>query len=211
MNNRSEQIFVGVTVALIGAVGGAVATAIINQLLAGKITVMYWWIWVIGAILGGLLLYEIYESNRFPFKKFRVTTNRDDGKSLLENSSKGRSVEDGAWLFSNSTVFGPWIRIPLRKGKYRAIFRIKVDNIHGENQHIVKLDVVSNSNFRGDKTLAARVFTNADFSKAGQYHFFPLDFYVLEHERDVELRVHSEGDNHHNTTLDYVKLSRRLF
>jgi hypothetical protein len=138
-----------------------------------------------------------------------VTTNRRDGKSLLTDSSKGRPVEDRAWLFTDCSIYGPYLPVPLGKGKYKAIFRLKVDNISGENQHIVKLDVVSNSNFDGDKTLARRTLTNGDFKKAGQYHEFPLEFSLFDYERKLEFRIHSAG-NHHSTTLDYIQLSRRI-
>lgn len=205
-----KQVFVGSVVALVGAIAGAAATAIINLLLAGKISLNYWWVWGIGAILGALLLYTIYQTNRYPFKKFRVTTNREDGKSLLADSSKGRPVENGAWLFADCTVYGPYLTATLDKGKYRVTYKVKVDNISGENRHIIKLDVLSNSNFRGDKILAARVLTNRDFKRAGEYHYFPLDFHIFEDEREVELRIGSEG-NRHNTTLDYIQLSRRPF
>jgi MFS family permease len=74
MSGRTEQIFVGSIIALVGAVSGALATAVVNLWLAGKITMNNWWLWGIGAVLGAILLYSVYETHRFPFKKFRVTT-----------------------------------------------------------------------------------------------------------------------------------------
>jgi len=209
MSSRTDQIFVGSIISLIGAVGGAIATAVVNLLFAGKISLNNWWIWGIGAILGAVFFYIIYATNKFPFKKFRVTTNRRDGKSLLANTSKGRPVEDNAWLFADCSIYGPYLPIPLKKGKYKAIFKLKVDNISGENQHIITLDIVSNSNFDGDKTLARRTLTNGDFKQAGRYSEFPLEFSTFTYERSVELRIHSSG-NHHSATLAYVRLSRRI-
>src|SRR6266567_2827395 len=83
MNNDQalKQILVGSVIALVGAIVGAFATAIINLLFAGKINVTYWWVWGIGGVLGALLLYGIYQANRFPFTKYRVT-NKRDGKGL---------------------------------------------------------------------------------------------------------------------------------
>jgi len=49
-----KQIFVGSVVAFVGAIAGAVTTAIINLLFVGKISVKYWWVWGIGAVLGAI-------------------------------------------------------------------------------------------------------------------------------------------------------------
>jgi hypothetical protein len=211
-----KQIFIGSVVALVGAIAGTVATAIINLLLAGKISVNYWWVWGIGAVLGALLLYGIYPANRFPFKKWRVTNIRD-GKGLLfrEDLPVLEGKPDGeAWQFvahdNNWAIYGPYLRQSLRKGKYRAAFRVKVNNVSGEDRHVIELSVASNCKAVGDKQLAARTLTTRDFKSGGVYHIFFLYFDALVDERDLELRIYAKGSGH-TVTLDYVRLSRRLF
>src|SRR5438105_1762762 len=63
------------------------------------------------------------------FRVIRIGTNREDGRSLLADGSKGRPVENGAWLFADCTVYGPYLTTNLGKGKYRAIYKVKVDGI----------------------------------------------------------------------------------
>lgn len=215
MSDRSEQVFISSVVAIVGAIAGAVATAIINLLLAGKINVNYWWIWLIGGGLGAALLYEIYQANRFPFKKWRVT-NIWDGKGLIfrEDIAALDGRPDGeAWQFRASTndwaIFGPYLRQPLRKGKYRATFRIRVNEITSEDRPIIELSVAANCKVKGDKQLAARTLSTRDFRRGGVYQNFPLDFYALIDERDLELRVCSR-DSRHIVTMDYIYLSRCL-
>ena len=200
MSNRTiEQIFVGAVVAII--------TAIINLSISGKINYQ----WVILGFFVAIVCYWIYQGfGIFPFKKFRVTTNREDGISLLADSSKGRHVEDGAWLFSDSQVYGPYLRTQLGKGKYTTVFKIKVDNLDGGNRYLMSIDIITRLDDRRHKTLASRTLTNRDFKKAGEYHYFPLDFYIIQNEQDLEMRVGSEGVEH-NITLDYVQLLHRLF
>ncbi len=199
----SEQIFVGLIVALF--------TAIINQVFAGKVN----YLWVFGGFLGAVLLYGAYQRfGRFPFIKWRVT-NIHDGKGLLfrDDLLEGKRVGD-AWQFQasldNWAIYGPYLRQPLRKGKYRAIFKIKVDDTSGENRPIVHIDVAVRSKELGDKRLVGRTLTPTDFNKADEYHYFLLNLHLMADERDLELRVWSNGGRH-IVTLDYIRLSKRLF
>lgn len=107
-------------------------------------------------------------------------------------------------------TLGPYLRKPLRKGKYHALFRIKIDNIDGTNQPVCDIDVASQTRRPGDKRLATRTLSTADFTVADEYHEFSLDFATFADERDLELRVDSSG-NGHTMTLDSITLSRRLF
>src|SRR5438128_289664 len=123
MNNRIfEQVGVGSTVALI--------TAVINQAFAGQLN--YWW--VVGGFFAAVVLYTAYQNSGYPFIKFHVT-NKHDNKGLLCRNDRpdlvvGKSVGE-AWQFKASgndyqAIYGPYIREPLRKGKYRTTFRIRV-------------------------------------------------------------------------------------
>jgi len=118
-----------------------------------------------------------------------------------------------AWQFKVDKVewaiYGPYLRHPIHKGKYRATFKIKVDDISSENRPIVELDVASRCKEWGDKRLTGRVFSRRDFKNADEYQSFSLDFFVISDEDDLELRVFSRGSGH-TVTLDYIELSRRL-
>ncbi len=162
------------------------------------------------------MLYEIYQANRFPFKKWRITNIRD-GKGLLfrEDLTALDGRRNGkAWQFKTSindwAFSGPYLRQPLRKRKYRATFRVKVNSVSGEDRPIIDLDVSSNCKTIGDKHLARRTLTTCEFKTGGVYHVFPLDFDVFIDERDLELRIYSRGSEY-IVTLDYVKLSPKLF
>jgi hypothetical protein len=206
-NNRFfEQIGIGSTVALI--------TAIINQSFAGKVD--YWWI--IGAFSAAIILYTSYQNySGFPFRKFRVSTKKD-GKGLLFRHDKsdvleGKYVGD-AWQFRGNgkdyeAIYGPYLQHPLRKGKYRAIFKIKADNVEGNNSYITYIDVVSS--YKGElgrKTLSARTITTNDFKKSDEYENFNLDFDALSDESELEFRIAPTSG--FTLTLDYIQLTRRL-
>lgn len=206
-NNRVfEQIGIGSTVALV--------TAIINQALAGKID--YWW--VIGVFFITVVLYTVFQNySGFPFKKFRVT-NKQDGKGLLFRSDEpgileGKPIGE-AWQFKASgdnyhTIYGPYLQHPIRNGKYRAIFRIKADNVEGDNIYITYIDVASSYKAtRGGKILAARTLTANDFKKSDDYQDFYLDFDVLSDENELEFRIAPTSG--YVLTLDYIQLARRI-
>ncbi len=209
MNNRFvEQIAVGSTLAFV--------TAMINQAVAGKIS----YLWILGGFLVAVVIYNLYLPSGYPFITYRVT-NRNDGRGLLFHSMEpqlatGKAVGN-AWQFKAERdanfhpIFGPYIQEPLRKGKYRATFRLRVDDdISGDDVHITKIDVVSNfREHRGMKELAARSLMARDFKTSGEYQSFHLDFEVFADEREVELRVYPTAG--YLVTFDAVKLSRRLF
>ena len=149
--------------------------------------------------------------------KYRVT-NRRDNKGLLFSDFKpdlatGKPVGE-AWQFRASgtgyhAIHGPYIREPLRTGKYRATFKLKVDDIGTDDVYITYIDVVSiYKEQKGAKVLAARTLTSNDFGKSDEYREFNLDFDIFTDEREVEFRV--APTNGFLTTLDFVQLSRRL-
>jgi len=208
MNNRFiEGVGIGSSVALV--------TALINQVFEGKLN--YWW--VIGGFVGAIVVYTLYQNSGYPFITYRVT-NKNDGKGLLIHDKAdivtGKPVGD-AWQFRANNdagfhpIYGPYIRKALRRGKYRAIFRIKVDDdISGPDTHITKIDVVSNfREHKGLKELASRFLMSQDFKDSGEYQDFHLDFEVFTDEREIELRVYPTAG--YLVTLDSVRLSRRLF
>ena len=164
------------------------------------------------------MLYTGFQNySGFPFKKFRVT-NKQDGKSLLFRKDKpdvleGKNVGE-AWQFRASgdnyhAIYGPYLQRPLRNGKYRAIFRIKADNVEGDNVYITYIDIASSYKAkRGGKILAARTLTANDFKKSDEYQGFYLDFDVLSDESELEFRIAPTSG--YVLTLDYIQLTRSL-
>lgn len=196
-----EKILVGALTALI--------TAIINQVFSGQVD----YLWVIGGFFFSLLLYWAYQGIGYPFIKFRVTNIRN-GQGLLFRSDNfiGKNVGE-AWQFTVDkdewAIYGPYLLQPLHKGKYRAAFRIKVDDITGDNRPAIEIDVASRCRAVGDKRLTGRAISTRDFKSADKYQVFLLDFFVISDENDIELRIFSRGSGH-TVTLDYIQLSRRL-
>jgi MFS family permease len=208
-----KQILVGSAVTIIGAIAGAIATALINLIVAGKINTNYWWIWVIGGLIGAFLLFKFYQINKFPYKKWRVT-NVADGKGLLADATRGKPVEENAWLFKECTVYGPYLRQSLLKGKYKVTFRLKVvdlDATSNANNRILEINVAAaRAGIAGDKLLALHALTTFDFSTANVYENFSLLFDIYKEEQQVEFRVCSEYTSH-TIVLDYVRFSTRLY
>jgi hypothetical protein len=102
-------------------------------------------------------------------------------------------------------MYGPYI--PLPRGKYRATFRLKVNDTQGGDAPLVRLEVTSG---RGTKWLAVRTISMRDFDRADRYQNFPLDFYLIDGENDVEFRLILVGGNR-RVVFEYVRLSRKLF
>jgi hypothetical protein len=203
MNERIlEQVFVGVVVAF--------ATAIINQRFAGDVNYLL----VFGVFLSGVIGYGLYRRyGAFPLGKYKVTR-VNDGKGLLTGDDSATvKLIDGKLQFTANfedyAVYGPYLRKPLRAGKYRIIYRLKVNQLPTENRPILDIDVGARTKGWGDKRLIGRSLTTADFAKADEFQEFPLDFHIGSDEHSVEFRVFSKG-NGDLITFDNVELARRL-
>ncbi len=204
MNNRVlEQLLIGSTVALV--------TALINQAFAGQVN----YLWVVLCFIVAIVIYWMYQGlSGFPFTKYHVTTNTEDGINLLVRTdvNQGRVIEQ-AYRFVSShcdwAVYGPYMHQSLRKGKYRSTFRLRVDDVSGPNRPVVNISVASRTQERGDKCLAERTISTLDFEKADKSRDFTLDFYIISDERELELRVFARKSGH-TVTLECIQLSRRL-
>jgi hypothetical protein len=54
-----------------------------------------------------------------------------------------------------------------------------------------------------------RTLTIQDFHRADTYQDFPLDFYLLHDDNEIEFRISTQGAQR-RLVLDHVALSRRL-
>jgi len=154
---------------------------------------------------------------RFPFTSFRVDPSlkgHGDGVGLLFRGDhlEGKRV-GSAWTFRTTVndwaVFGPYLREPLRKGRYSVMFNLKIDDATVDNSPVIEIDVACKTRDDGDKRLTGRTLTPLDFRRSDEYRQFRLDFDVLTDERYLEIRIWSKGSGH-RITFDYARLSRRL-
>jgi hypothetical protein len=176
----------------------AVASAIFNFAVAGQAD----WLWVAVAFLVPFLVLQLYQRSGFsPFKRWRV---KDNELVARIGQATGREAwELDASDHRNWVIQGP--HKPLGRGKYRAVFRLKINNLAGD-EPVVDLDVASR---RGAKVLALRTLTVQDFHRADTYQDFPLDFYLLHDDNEIEFRLSTMGANR-RLVLDHVALARRL-
>lgn len=184
------QFIVGVSTAVVAAVFNLAITGQING----------WWMLVAFAVPVGVL--QLYQRvGLSPTREWRV---RDNELS----AAIGQSVGDGAWELDATearqwAVYGPWK--PLAHGKYRATFQLKISSV-ASDRPIVDIDVTAR---HGKKIIALRTLTARDFGKADSFQRFPLDFYLLQDENEIEFRVSTKGIAR-RVVLDSVKVVRRL-
>jgi hypothetical protein len=183
---------------LVGA-STAATTLVFNLAAHGQID----WPWVLAAFGVPFLVLRAYQRAGFP--DARVWRVRDN--ELL--AAAGQPTGDGAWELETSErrnwmVYGP--RKPLGRGRYRAAFRLKLNSLAGD-EPVADIDVASR---HGKKLIALRTLTAQDFARADAYQDFPLDFYLLHDDNEVEFRISTKGLPR-RLVLDRVTLSRRLF
>jgi hypothetical protein len=118
-------------------------------------------------------------------------------------ASLGTPVGGEAWelatpAYQEFAVYGPYQ--PLPRGRYRATFRVKLSDTSGVEDAITAwVDVASG---RGKKRLAFRDLAIRDFARADAYQGFPVDFYLLQDESDLEFRTSKMGDQRRLTLQD---------
>lgn len=190
-------LFENSLVAIIAAVAGATATVVVTTFINN--------------------FYFVYQRGfgEFPVKEWRVT-NANDGTGLGSGgrlvSRAGKTVCQFETNYDGWVVWGPgnYCKEILKKGKYKAVFRIKVDHKPERNFPIIEISVSANTDGgTGTKTLAARILSSIDFRENDEYQNFSLCFDIFAEEHEFELRVYSKN-NLCLVTLDYVQVSRRI-
>jgi hypothetical protein len=182
---------------LVGA-STAATTLVFNLAVTGQIN--GWWMLAAFVVPVGVL--QLYQRvGVAPAREWRV---RDNELS----AATGQPVGDGAWELDATeakswAVYGPWK--PLAHGKYRATFQMKVSSVSGD-QPVVDIDLAAR---HGKKIIALRTLTARDFGKADSFQRFPLDFYLLQDENEIEFRVSTKGTPR-RVVLESVKVVRRL-
>lgn len=176
----------------------AAVSAVFNLALTGQVN----WFWVGVAFGVPFMVLRAYQQAGLSLA--RVWRVRDN--ELL--SRAGQPQGNGAWELNTSertawAIYGP--RKPLGHGRYRARFRLKINNTTGD-EPVVDLDVASR---HGKKIVALRTVTVQDFQRADSYQDFPLDFYLWQDDNEIEFRVSTRGAPR-RVVLDRVTLSRRL-
>ncbi len=183
---------------LVGAATAA-AAAVFNLAVNGQVEAG----WVLLAFGVPFTVLQAYQRAGFTrVRAWRVGDNELQAQA-------GAPTGHGAWALEAGerrdwAVRGP--RRPLGQGRYRAAFRLKIDSLAGD-EVVLELDVAAR---HGRKVLALRALTVQDFRQADTYQDFPLDFYLLHDDNDVEYRLSARGGPR-RLTFDRVTVSRRLF
>lgn len=124
---------------------------------------------------GGFNIRGIYEAERMH--------NLVGKRKIDPLALNGRSVyADIALEEPGCMVFGPYHLYP--GGKYRASFRLRVDN----NATRDKVAVIDVSTGHGRTVIARRAIYGTDFKAEGLYQEFDIE-YLVESESELELRV----------------------
>lgn len=176
----------------------ALAAAVFNLAVGGQVDGA--WV-VLAFVVPAAVLYLYQRAGFSPFKAWRV---RDNELIALT----GQPAGDGAWELDGRercewAVHGP--RQPLGRGRYRVVFRLKLNSLAGDDP-LVDLDVAAR---RGRKLIALRTLTTQDFRRADAYQDFPLDFYLLRDDNELEFRLSLRGAAK-RLVLDRVTLARRV-
>ena len=178
----------------------AVAAAVFNLAAARQVN----WLWAAVSFAVPFLVLQMYQSSGFsPVRTWRVTHDNTQLRARLGQPSGRAAWELDAGEKRDWAVFGPYQ--PLGRGKYRATFRLKINSNAGDSP-VAEIDVSAR---HGGKRLALRQLTAKDFRQADEYQDFPLDFYLLQDENEIEFRISTSGARR-RLTLDSVTLSRRL-
>lgn len=115
------------------------------------------------------------------------------------------------------TVWGPYIDLP--KGRYTAIFRIKLSRTRTSNkdERLARIDIVAigigadGKPHHASKSLVRDYLTYTHFKEADTYYNFPLNFNTSDRgDSEVEFRVRDTKVGP-AMTLDYVQLYKRIF
>jgi hypothetical protein len=176
----------------------AVAAAIFNFAFTGRAN----WLLVVAAFVVPVVALRLYQRSGFsPLKRWRVKDNE-----LVARA--GQASGNGAWELDarerhNWVVHGP--HKPVGRGRYRATFRLKINNVSGD-EAVADLDVAAR---HGAKILVLRTLTVQDFLRADTYQDFPLDFYLLHDDNEIEFRLSTRGAAR-RLVLEHVMFARRL-
>ena len=188
---------------LVGA-STALVTAIINLVMPGQIS----WLWLIPAFIVPFAVLFIYQGAGLgfrPYKEWRIRTG--------ELAADGGVQKGYVWEFEHQPprgglgFHGPHIALP--RGKYRVLFRMKIDSRDERDEPMCELDVSSNS---GEKWFALRTISIRDFQRSDTWQDFALDFIMPNDENHVEFRGRMQGVEPagRRITFDKVVVHRRL-
>lgn len=142
------------------------------------------------------------------FKKWRI--GNSESEKIYLSYHLGREMHDGSWeiQFSQATetkcmIYGPYIR--LKPGKYKIVYRIKIDDHLGNDRIGLVLHVSSE---KANKTLARRDINIRDFKQSDVFQDFPIIVDVYKEEPDVEFRLQAMPATSGSMVIDYIELAR---
>jgi hypothetical protein len=169
---------------LVGA-STALATAIINLVVLDQIN----WLWLIPAFGVPFVVLFLYQGTGLGFRPYKEWKIRTGELSAVGGAQKGDVWEFEDVVPERGLGFrGPLIALP--RGKYRVLFRLKIDSRDERDEPVCELDVTSNS---GRKWFAYRTLSLRDFKRSDQWQSFMLDFNMSNDENRVEFRSRMES------------------
>lgn len=208
-------------ISTVAGIGGGLGAVLVYWTYTGNIN--YWW-GSAGFFSAVCVCWVYIHYFAYPFKKFRVTCLKDVDSNVIDGEENGMGLTANKWkggydkekkrwiLREGWGVWGPYIS--LKKGKYKATFRIKAAGLDWDQEnYLCEIDIAAsyrnreNKDILGDKKLALHTLTTKDFKKANKYNKFSLVFCIYHGEDNIEFRIRPRHSQH-IITFDYVKLSR---
>ena len=138
-----------------------------------------------------------------PYSETRTWQAEDMPSNTGRATEGGRLCQTGIDNAGTHMVYGPYVS-DLPSGEYTAVFRMKVDNNTADDNKIVTIDVRDNNN---GETLATQDITRKQFSVAGDYVEFSLDFTHGHEGHALETRVYWYGASY--TMVDCIQITSR--
>jgi hypothetical protein len=148
--------------------------------------------------LGGSTLCE-YEMAKY-YKIFTHKEIKSKSKLIVEDSSAYSKEVLVADISQNESyfIYGPYI--PLEAGMYKVVFHLKVPENVSKNR-CANIDVALNA---GLTVLTNKFLTPSDFTMAGQYEPFELNFKLDNDTDKIEFRIYYTGST--ELWYDYLEL-----
>lgn len=195
-NDLSAQFLLGTFTAL--------ANAILGLAINGQIN----WLWVIVTFVISFAVLFVYQGFGVGLRFYREFKIRE---GELINAGSGVEKTD-SWEFDykqpedRNSFYGPYI--PLLAGRYRAIYRLKIDKAIKSEDIVCELDVlVHYTRFAAFKSVAVK-----DFKKSDHWQDFIIDFNLIGDENKVEFRFRLKNSDklQRRISFDKVLVYRRL-
>lgn len=195
-NDLSAQFLLGFLTAF--------ANAILGLAINGQVN----WLLVALTFFISFAVLFVYQGSTIGLRFYREFKIREG--ELLHSGGGIEKTE--SWEFDHTQAnekngfYGPYI--PLLAGKYRAVYRLKIDGVTKSEDIVCELDVLVNHT----RFLAVRSIAAKDFHKSDSWQDFIVDFDLINDENKVEFRFRLKNTSklQKRLSFDKVVVYRRL-